>query len=199
MRTSKLYKGGDEPVDDATIVEMFWRRDEDAINETTKKYSRYLIKIAYNILADLEDSKESVNDTYLKAWKSIPPHKPSVLSTYLGKITRQVSIDIFRKRSAKKRWGSEYAISLSELKECIPDISDPEQEFEAKILTETITAWLRTLPPEVRNVFVGRYYFMDSIRAVAEYSKMSESRIKSMLHRTRTGLKEHLGKEGYTL
>ncbi|MDR2572219.1 MAG: sigma-70 family RNA polymerase sigma factor [Oscillospiraceae bacterium] len=186
-------------MDDVMIVEMYWQRDEDAISETTKKYNRYLTKIAYNILADFEDSKESVNDTYLKAWNSMPPHKPSVLSTYLGKITRQVSIDIFRKRSAKKRWGSEYATSLSELEECIPNSSDPEQELEAKLLAEIITKWLRTLPTETRNVFIGRYYFMDSIKEVAKNNNISESKTKSMLHRTRTGLKEHLGKEGYTL
>jgi len=186
-------------MDDVKIVEMYWRRDETAISETEKKYSKYLTKIAYNILAELEDSKESVNDTYLKAWNSMPPHKPSVLSTYLGKITRQVSIDIFRKRNSKKRRGSEYALSLSELEECLPAGSVPEHEVEAKLLAETISGYLRTLSPENRNVFVGRYYFMDTIKAVASYNNMSESKVKSMLYRTRLGLKEHLEKEGFSI
>jgi len=186
-------------MDDDVIVEMYWQRDENAINETEKKYDRYLIKIAYNILANLESSKESVNDTYLRAWNSIPPHKPSVLSTYLGKITRQVSIDIFRKRSAKKRLGSEYALSLSELEECIPSDNNPEQDYEIILLSDVINSWLHTLPEEIRNVFIGRYYFMDSIKAVAKYYSMNESKVKSMLFRARLGLKEHLEKEGYSI
>ena len=91
---------------DERIVELYWQRDESAIQETEQKYGSYLTKIAYNILSDLEDSKESVNDTYMKAWNSMPPHKPNILSTYLGKITRQVSIDILRKRNSLKRQAS---------------------------------------------------------------------------------------------
>jgi len=186
-------------MDDIIIVEMYWQRDENAIAETEKKYSRYLTKIAHNILADLEDCKESVNDTYLKAWNSMPPHKPSILSTYLGKITRQTSIDIYRKHSSKKRWGSEYAISLSELEECLPSGSSPEQEVEVNLLAGTISDYIRRLSPKTRNVFVGRYYFMDSIKIVAANNSMSESKVKSMLYRTRLGLKEHLEKEGFSL
>ena len=93
---------------DEMIVDLYWKRDEKAISETERKYGRYLSKIAYNILSDWEDSKETVNDTYLKAWNSMPTHKPSVLSTYLGKITRQLSIDAFRTRNRDKRKHSEY-------------------------------------------------------------------------------------------
>lgn len=187
-------------MDDSAIVGLYLKRDERAINETEKKYSKYLTKIAYNILSDLEDSRESVNDTYLKAWNSMPPHKPSVLSTYLGKITRQNSIDISRKRSSKKRYGSEYALSLSELEECISvNGGNPEQELEAIFLAEEINSWLHSLSPEIRSVFVGRYYFMDSIKAVARYCGMSETKVKSMLYRARMGLKEHLEKEGFSI
>ena len=104
---------------DEMIVALYWKRDEKAISETERKYGRYLSKIAYNILSDWEDSKETVNDTYLKAWNSMPTHKPGVLSTYLGKITRQLSIDAFRTRNRDKRKHSEYAVSLSELEDCI--------------------------------------------------------------------------------
>jgi len=187
-------------MDDVTIVELYWRRDEIAVSETEKKYGRYLTKIAYNILANIEDSRESANDTYLKAWNSIPPYKPSVLSTYLGKITRHISIDTFRKRGSKKRLGSEYALSLSELEECVPsDSGSPEQEVECLQLAETISGYLRTLSPEARNVFVGRYYFMDSIKTIGAYYSMSETKVKSMLYRVRLGLKEHLEKEGYSI
>ena len=104
---------------DEKIVELYWKRDESAVRETQEKYENYLYKIAYNILSDKEDSNESVNDTYLAAWNSMPPHKPNVLSTYLGKLTRRISIDIFRKRNRIKRQVSEYALSLTELQDCI--------------------------------------------------------------------------------
>ena len=123
---------------DEMIVDLYWKRDESAISETERKYGRYLSKIAYNILSDWEDSKETVNDTYLKAWNSMPTHKPSVLSTYLGKITRQLSIDAFRTRNRDKRKHSEYAVSLSELEDCISSSETTEQSIELKLLAEAI-------------------------------------------------------------
>lgn len=182
---------------DDMIVSLYWKRDEQAIEETEKKYEHYLTKIAYNILSDLEDSKESVNDTYLKAWNSMPPHKPGVLSTYLGKITRQVSIDIFRKRTSDKRQASEYAISLSELEECVSGGDTTAQNVEVHLLAAAISKFLYTLSPEARNTFVGRYYFMDTIHEIASYYGMSESKTKSMLHRTRLKLKAYLEQEGF--
>lgn len=116
---------------DEKIVVLYWERNESAIYETEQKYGRYLMKIAYNILADMEDSKESVNDTYLGAWNSMPPHKPEILSTYLVKITRRISIDIFRKRNRKKRQISEYTISLEELGDCVSAGDTTEQEVDA--------------------------------------------------------------------
>ena len=104
-------------MEDEKIVSLYWSRDEAAIRETEAKYDRYLTKIAYNILYNREDSRESVNDTYLAAWNSIPPHRPGVLSVYLGKITRRISIDIFRKRNRLKRRDSEYAVSLAEIED----------------------------------------------------------------------------------
>ncbi len=182
---------------DSEIVNLYWERDEAAIEETEKQYGKYLLKIASNILYDTEDAKESVNDTYLAAWKSIPPHKPEVLSTYLGKITRQLSIDIYRKKSSKKRRNSEYAISLTELNDCLCGGDSTIERAELKELAEVISAWLLTLSPEMRNVFVGRYYFADSIREVADYYKISQSKVKSILYRARIALKEYLEQEGF--
>ena len=184
---------------DEMIVSLYWQRGENAISETERKYGRYLTKIAHNILSDWEDSKETVNDTYLKAWNSMPTHKPSILSTYLGKITRQLSIDVFRTRNREKRKSSEYAISLSELEDCVSGSETTEQSVELKMLGEAINAYLRTLPAEAQNTFVGRYYFADSIREVADYYGVSEPKVKSMLYRTRQGLKKYLQKEGYEL
>ena len=182
---------------DDEIVTLYWQRDERAIKETKNEYGRYLFKIANNILADLEDSRESVNDTYLAAWNSIPPQRPSVLSTYLGKLTRRISIDLFRKKNREKRRASEYALSLNELEECIPGGSMPEDEVEVKLLAKSINDFLRMQPEEARNLFVGRYYFLDSLKDVARYCGMSESKAKSILFRTRCSLKTHLEQEGF--
>ena len=184
---------------DTEIVDLYWDRNEDAIEQTQQKYGAYLSKIAYNILSDFEDSKECVNDTYLNAWNSMPPHKPSVLSTYLGKITRELSIDMFRKKSCIKRYASEYASSLDELGDSFSDGTTPEQSFNAKLLDDAINRFLRALPDDARSTFIGRYYFFDSLKDVAGYCGMSESKAKSMLYRTRQSLKAYLVKEGFDL
>ena len=184
---------------DAEIVDLYWERNEVAIQQTQQKYGAYLSKVAYNILSDFEDSKECVNDTYLKAWTSMPPHRPSILSTYLGKIARQLSIDVFRKKNGAKRYASEYAVSLEELGDSFSDGSTPEHSFDAKLLDEAINRFLRTLPEDARNTFIGRYYFFDSLKDVAAYCGMSEAKAKSMLYRTRQGLKVYLVKEGFDL
>jgi RNA polymerase sigma-70 factor (ECF subfamily) len=182
---------------DERIVELYWDRDESAVAETQSKYGRYLTKIAYNILTDMEDSLEAVNDTYMSAWKAIPPHRPSVLSAFLAKITRRTSIDIVRKKSRDKRIPSEYLFSLSELEECISDRKAVEQRIEAEELGKAINDYLKMISPEARNLFIGRYFYLDSLKDVARYCGMSESKAKSMLYRTRCGLKTYLEKEGY--
>lgn len=184
---------------DQQIVDLYWERKEDAIRQTEQKYGAYLSKVAYNILADFEDSQECVNDTYYAAWNSIPPNRPSVLLTYLCKITRQVSIDVFRKKNSAKRYASEYALSLEELGDSFSDGNTPELEFDAKLLDDAINAFVRALPKDVRNAFIGRYYFFDSLKDVAAYCGMSEAKAKSLLYRTRQKLKDHLVKEGFDL
>lgn len=184
---------------DEKIVELYWDRDEEAIAKTQEKYGHYLTKIAYNILLDMEDSAESVNDTYMYAWKSIPPHRPGVLSTYLAKITRRVSIDIFRKKHREKRIPSEMVSSLSELEECISDTDSTENMLDANVLANAINVYLKTLPKEARTLFVCRYFYLDSLKDAAKYCGMTESKAKSMLHRIRSGLKEYLSQEGYQL
>lgn len=186
-------------MEDAEIVDLYWARNEDAIAETKTKYGAYLQKVAYNILSDLEDSQECVSDTLLAAWRSMPDNRPKVLRTYLGKITRQVSIDLFRRRSRMKRYASEYAISLEELGDSFTDGRTPETELDAKLLTEAINRFLKSLPDDARNAFIGRYYFFDPLKDVAQYCGMSESKCKSMLYRTRQSLKTYLQKEGFDL
>ena len=186
-------------MEDEKIVSLYWDRNEAAIRETEEKYDRYLTKIAYNILSSHEDSRESVNDTYLAAWNSMPPHKPSVLSTYLAKLTRRISIDIFRGRNRQKRQGSEYALSLNELGDCVSGGNTTEEIVNVRLLADAIGLYLRTLPEDARNLFIGRYYFLDSLREAASYCGMTESKAKTVLYRTRLGLKEYLEKEGFDL
>ena len=149
-------------MEDEKIVDLYWQRSESAIRETEIKYDRYLTKIAYNILADTEDSRESVNDTYLAAWNSMPPHRPGVLSTYLGKLTRRISIDCFRRRTRQKRGGSEYELSLSELGDCVSGGNTTEEIVNVKLLADAIGIFLRLQSEEARNAFIGRYYYQDS-------------------------------------
>ena len=182
---------------DEKIVDLYWQRDESAVSETQVKYGRYLTKIAYNILTDMQDSLESVNDTYMYAWKAMPPHRPTILSTFLAKITRRAAIDIVRKKNRDKRIPSEYTFSLSELEECISDQRTVEQKIEAEELGNLIKKYLKTISPEARQLFIGRYFFLDPLKEVARYCGMSEAKAKSMLYRTRCGLREYLNQEGY--
>ena len=182
---------------DQEIVSLYWNRNEDAIHQTQMKYGAYLSKVSYNILADFEDSKECVNDTYLAAWNSMPENRPNNLATYLGKITRQISIDVFRKRHREKRYASEYAVSLDELGDSFTNGVTPEQELDAKLLDEAINRFVSALPEMTQRAFVGRYYFFDSIKEIATYCGLTEGKVKVLLFRTRQKLKVYLNKEGF--
>lgn len=184
-------------MEDHDIVALYWARDEGAIAQTERKYGGYLLTVAMRILADREDGLECVNDSYLRAWNSMPPQRPQRLSTYLGRLTRQGAIDLLRGQSRQKRRGTEYALSLSELEDCVADSGRVEQELAAQQLAEAIGRYLRSLKPELRNVFLCRYYFCDSVRELAAAFGCGESKIKSMLHRTRQGLRAHLEQEGF--
>lgn len=186
-------------MEDSEIVDLYWDRDEAAIAHTQEKFDRYLTKIAWNILANAEDSRESVNDTYLAAWNSMPPHRPGVLSTYLGKITRRISIDCFRGRNRDKRRDSQYALSLEELGECVSGGNTTEEIVNVKLLADSIGIYLRLQSPRARTAFLARYYYLDSLKEVAAACGMTESQTKSLLYRTRVGLKEYLRKEGFDL
>lgn len=186
-------------MEDEKILDLYWDRDEAAIYETDRKYGRYLTKIARNVLSDIEDSRESVNDTYYAAWNSIPPQRPGILSAYLGKLARRISIDMLRKRTRQKRGGSEYILSLEELEGTLSAGNTTEEAMDEKLLGEAISNFLRTLPPLTRHTFIGRYYFLDPLAEVARYCGISESKAKSLLFRTRNKLRDYLLKEGFAL
>lgn len=181
---------------EAELLEMYQNRDERAIEETMKRFRNYLMKIAMQILGNEQDAEECVNDTYLAAWDTLSEKSPEMLSAYLGKIVRQKAIDRLRTRRRIKRQGTEYAASLEELSEVVAGGTMPEQEAEAELLRQLIVRFVKTLPEDARTLFVGRYFYFDSLKETAAYSGMSESKAKSMLHRTRRKLKKFLTKEG---
>ena len=186
-------------MEDSEILGLYFARDERAIEETQRKYSGYLLKIAWNILGNREDSRECENDTYLKAWNTIPPANPPVFSAFLGKIVRESAIDRWRLLHRKKRGGTELVQSLEELREAVPSGNPTEEVVAERALSQTISIWLRTQPRDVRNVFLMRYFYMDPLSDIAKATGFTQPKIKSILHRARTALKEYLRKEGYAV
>ena len=184
-------------MDDELIVQLYWDRSENAISETDRKYGAYCNSIAYGILQSKEDAEESVNDTYMDAWNTMPPNRPSVLSTFLGKITRRISIDRWRIRSAKKRGGDEVTLALDELEECVSGSHDVELQAQHNELIATIHRFLDALPDTERRIFLLRYWYLEPIQSIAKQYKFSQSKVTSMLHRVRVKLRKQLEKEGY--
>lgn len=180
---------------DEQIVDMYCDRNELAIAYTSQKYGAYCHTVAYGILHNEEDSQESVNDTYMSAWSSIPPHRPDILKTFLGKITRRLSIDRWRKKNAGKRSG-ETAEVLDELSECASGSGDPIAESEKSLLDMTVNTFIRELKDTERKVFVCRYWYAEPVADIAKRFGFSESNVKVMLMRTRNKLKERLKTEG---
>lgn len=183
-------------MEDSRIVELFWSRSESAIKETSSKYGKYCYAIAYNILSNEQDADECVNDTYMGAWNSIPPHRPSVLSTFLGKITRRISINRWKKQSRDKRGGNTVTLALCELADCVPSSDNTEEILEIKELSAAINTFLFTLTETERDVFVCRYWLLASVEAISTRFDFSQSKTKSMLYRTRKKLNAFLDKEG---
>lgn len=182
-------------MEDSRILALYFARSEAAIQETDRKYGSYCYKIAYNILTNREDSEESVNDTYLSAWNSIPPRKPAKLSTYLGRLTRNISIDRWRGTNAKKRGGGEIILALDELNECVSGQPSAEEAMIQKEVLASLNRFLASLSEEERAVFLCRYWYVNSMEEIARKTGFSIGKIKSMLHRTRKRLSAILQEE----
>lgn len=183
-------------MDDQEIIDLYFQRSENAISETASKYGGYCYSIAYNILTNNEDAEESVSDTYLAAWNAMPPRRPSILATFLGKITRRLSIDRWRSRNAYKRGGGEIILALEELEDCVSDDQTVEKAYDRKHLAAVFNRFLDALPETERRVFLCRYWYMDPIAYIAAHFGFSDSKVTSMLHRTRRKLYTALEKEG---
>lgn len=186
-------------MEDRRIVELFLCRDESAIRQTSDKYGKRLRSLAFGIIKDNEAAEECENDTYLAAWNSIPPHEPgNYLYAYLARIIRHISLNYCRSRSCLKR--SAFICELSdEMEQCIPHPDDVECRVDERILREAINGFLETLSEEKRNVFLRRYWYLDSIASISRRFALSEGKVKTMLFRSRNQLREYLEKEGYIL
>ena len=184
-------------MDDKAIVELYFARSEQAISETANKYGGYCYSIANNILSNNEDSEESVNDTYLAAWNNMPPRHPSILATFLGKITRYISLDRWKSRSAYKRGGGEVTLALEELDEFLSRGESTEEVVEKKELIRSINRFLDNLPETERNLFVCRYWYLDPVQQIAARYGFTLSKTASMLRRTHEKLCKQLKKEGF--
>lgn len=184
-------------MEDNAILDLYFSRSEQAIVETDQKYGGFCYSIAYQILCNREDSEESVSDTYLSAWNAIPPTRPGIFSSFLGKITRNLSLDRWRRRSAAKRGGGEVPLALEELEQCVGDGETPEQAYQRKELEVSINRFLDRLPATERNMFLCRYWYLDSVGEIADIFGFTTAKVNSMLYRTREKLRRHLEKEGY--
>ena len=191
-------KGG-IPLEDSEIIRLYWERDEAAIAATSEKYGGYCAAIAASILGNREDAEECVSDTYLRAWNAIPPHRPAVLPVFLGKITRNLSFNRYRRNRAEKRGGGETAAVLEELSQIVSGGPDAEQALQYKELVAAIDAFLDTLPPEKQGIFLCRYWYTDSIAAIAGRYGMGEGAVSMALSRLRRRLRDYLLERGFTL
>ena len=184
---------------DIDIIKLYFARSEKAISETAEKYGRYLTQIAKNILFSNQDSEECVNDTYLKAWNSIPPATPENLSTYLGKITRNNAINRYNMNTAQKRGNGNVDVILSELELCIPSEFSVDYVIDEKHLIYLIEDFLKSQNTMKKNIFIRRYWYCESISSIATDFSISENKVTSILYRMRLKLKEKLEKEGITI
>lgn len=183
-------------MEDAQIINLYFARNEQAIRETDSKYGGYCYSIAYNILTNQEDAEESVSDTYLSAWNAMPPRRPAALAAFLGKITRHISIDRWRKYRAEKRGKGQIELALDELSECVSGAQSAEDSAIRKEILAGVNRFLGTLNETERRVFLCRYWYLDSTEEIAQKCGFSVSKVKSMLLRIRKRLNASLEKEG---
>ena len=183
-------------MEDAAIVDLYWQRSDQAIPETDRKYGRYCHTIAYNLCTDHEDAEECVNDTWFRAWNLMPTERPSVLSAFLGAISRNLALDRYRRRTRKKRGSGETVLALDELGDCIPAHDSVERQIEEQELQQAIDAFLSTLSVPERKIFVARYWFVAPVKEIAARLDCSPGKVKTTLYRLRGRLRTYLQEEG---
>ena len=185
-------------MEDSQIIQLYWDRDPDAISATAEKYCSYCTTIARNILGNSQDVEECVNDTYLNAWNSMPPHRPHVLASFLGRLTRNLSLNRYKLQHSAKRGGYGFALVLDELADCVSGM-DVEQQIDRDELLQAVNVFLAGLSTKKRGLFVCRYWYADSISDIAKRYAMSESNVSTMLSRIRKSLRSFLRERGFAL
>ena len=195
----KLQTKEKSVMSDEQIVELYWQRDECAIRETDVKYKKFLMSVAYNIVHDTCDSEECLNNTYLGAWNAIPPSRPTLLQAFLATIMRRNAIDLYKAKKRQKRIASELTLSLSELEDFVSDGEDMYSKAEAEELGRIISDFVRSLPDRQMYIFMSRYYIARSIKEIANLLECSESTVHKEIAAIKSGLREKLLKEGYSV
>lgn len=186
-------------MEDTQIIKLYNDRDQRAIAESDAKYGRYCFTVANNILDSREDSDECVNDTWLHTWNVIPPQCPDILKMFFARITRNLSLDRLKRRTAKRRGSGEFTSALDELEECVPDRSSVDDLVDSKRLSRCISDFLAQCPQRERSFFLRRYFFTEPVSNIAKRYKCSENTVSVTLHRVRAKLKAYLEKEGFTV
>ena len=186
-------------MNDEQIIGLFFDRSELAITEAKGKYGDYCHCIAYNVLRNYEDSEECVSDTFLQAWNSIPPQKPDILKSFLGKITRNLALNKHKYNTAQKRNSEHLETLVQELTDCLPANEDPAQLIEESVTVDCLNRFLSLQKERTRKIFIRRYWYMDSVQEIAKNFGISESSVKMTLLRTRTSLKIFLEREGVAI
>lgn len=183
-------------MDDKQIVELYLQRDENAIRQTQRKFGKRIIRISKNITGSESTAEEVENDTYLRAWENIPPTNPATyLFAYLARIARNLSLSVCRERSALKRDAMLVELT-NEMEECLPSTSSVEEETDANLLVELLNKFLFSKPEDKRNIFIRRYWYLDSVSEIARQFGLSESIVKTTLFRMRAELREFLEEQG---
>ena len=186
-------------MEDHQIIELYFARNELAIEETAKRYGGVCMQVSMDILQDRMDAEECVSDTWLHAWNAMPPQRPRLLRAFLGTITRNLSFGRYRARRAEKRGGGETALVLEELGECVSGAESAESEAERRELLSAINAFLSALPAQKRGIFLCRYWYADSVQDIAKRFGTTPGNISAQLHRMRKALRADLTERGYEL
>lgn len=184
-------------MEDSQIVQLFWDRDPRAVEAAAAQYGGYCTAVARNILGSAEDAEECVNDAWLAAWNSIPPHRPVLLSTFLGKLTRNIALNRLKRDRADKRGRGDASLALDELAEVVSDRDTVETELARRALLAAIDAWLGGLPAKKRGLFVCRYWYFDTVADIAARYGMRENHVSVTLNRLRADLRKYLRERGF--
>ncbi|MBQ7915496.1 MAG: sigma-70 family RNA polymerase sigma factor [Firmicutes bacterium] len=182
--------------EDEQIVEMYWQRNPDAIQETDQKYGHLLWTVAYNVLCDAQDCEECQNDTYLRVWNAIPSTRPTSFAAYVVRAVKRVALDRYKEKSRQKRIPSQLTVSIEELKRSISSGVTVEEEYDAKEVSQMITDYISSLNDRQQYIFIDRYYMLEPVERTAAELQISVQTAYREIEKIKRGLKRYLEKNG---